>query len=137
MGRAHDGEISPSANAADTAGWAARRFIQPTAPAAAPLVIWVCHFSHARSLCCPSSSCAPLAANAPSIRACAAVYADSALASSRKQSACTAPGRSAAGTWFKYASPDRTAASASVTLDGDCPSHTLATSPQIQSVSRI
>ena len=32
------------------------------------------HFSHARSYCCPSSSCAPLAANPASIRACAAPY---------------------------------------------------------------
>ena len=98
MCRAHDGEMTPSANADRTAGWAARRFIQPTAPAAAPVVIWVCHLSHARSLRCPSSSCAPLAANAPSIRACAAVYADPAAASSRKQPACTTPGRSATGT---------------------------------------
>ena len=40
MCRAHDGETAPSANAVETAGWAARRFIQPTAPAAAPRVTW-------------------------------------------------------------------------------------------------
>ncbi len=127
MCRAHDGEMAPAANAVRTAGWAARRFIQPTAPAAAPLVTWVCHLSHARSLCCPSSSWAPLAANAPSIRACAAVYADSALASSRKHPACTTPGRPAAGTWLRKASPARTAPSASLTVDG---AHMTATSSQ-------
>ncbi len=124
MCRAHDGEMAPSANAADTAGWAARRFIQPTAPAAAPLVTWVCHLSQARSDCCPSSSCAPLAANALSIRACAAVYADSALASSRKQSACTIPGRPPAGTWLRKARLARNPVSASATVAGGCPVHT-------------
>ncbi|HTT55071.1 MAG TPA: hypothetical protein VMH35_27095 [Streptosporangiaceae bacterium] len=48
---AHDGEIAPATNPRSTAGCAARRRIQPTAPAAAPIEIWVCHFSHARALC--------------------------------------------------------------------------------------
>ena len=73
MARAHDGEMAPSARAVLIAGWAASRRVQPTAPAAAPLVIWVCHFSQARAVCWPSSSWPPLAVKAASTRACAAV----------------------------------------------------------------
>jgi hypothetical protein len=49
MSRAHDADTVPAASAWSTAGWAASRFTQATAPAAAPPVTRVCHFSHDRA----------------------------------------------------------------------------------------
>ena len=63
---AQDAEMAPSASAWPTSRWAARRFIQPTAPAAAPAVTPACHFQpRLAPNGWPSSANVPCAVNGP------------------------------------------------------------------------
>ena len=118
ISRAHDAEISPAASASPTAGWAASRRAHPTAPAAAPLVIRVCHRSHALAEPCPSSSQPPQDMNAANTPARAAVCSDSARSNPRRHSACAAAGSDAISAVARYASAAWAIATASAALTG-------------------
>ena len=109
---------SPAASASPTAGWAASRRAQPTAPAAAPLVIRVCHRSHALAEPCPSSSQPPEEMNAANAPARAAVCSDSARSNPRRHSACAAAGSDAISALARYASAAWAIATASAALTG-------------------
>ena len=121
ISRAHDAEISPAASASPTAGWAASRRAQPTAPAAAPLVMRVCHLSHARAEPCPSSSQPPQDMNAANTPARAAVCSDPARSNPRRHSACAAAGSDAISALARYASPAWAIATACAALTGTAP----------------
>ena len=118
ISRAHDAEISPAASASPTAGCAASRRAHPTAPAAAPLVIRVCHLSQALAVPCPSSWQPPEEMNAANAPARAAVCSDSARSNPRRHSACAAAGSDAISADARYASPVCAIATASAALTG-------------------
>jgi len=116
--RPHDSEIFAAARASRTAGWVVSRRIHLMASAAAPPVIWVCHFSQVRAEPWPSSSYPPWASNARSTRARAAVCSAAARSSARRQSACSAVVSDAASAAVRYWSPALIAESASPAVAG-------------------